>query len=135
MLTIDLGSRQVWLDSRLLELTWTEFEILTLLSSAPMRCFGKRDIAYGVWGREFFDDGHAIESHVSRLRKKLGDHSGGLPWITTVRKAGYRLDCRECVDIVSGTAVHPVPVGAHGASLREFGIDAESPPMRPPLYP
>lgn len=109
MLTIDLGSRQVWLNTQPLHLTWTEFEILTLLSSAPMQCFDKREIAQGVWGRAFFDDGHALESHISRLRKKLGDHSDGLPWITTVRKAGYRLECRDCVELIPPTTFPFMP--------------------------
>lgn len=112
MLTIDLGSREVWLYNQLIHLTWTEFEILTLLASAPMQCLDRRDIAQEVWGRAFFDDGHALESHVSRLRKKLGDDNAGRPWITTVRKAGYRWECRGCVELIPPAPFPQIAVGA-----------------------
>lgn len=92
MLTIDSDSRQAWVGGSLIDLTWTEFEILTLLASTPRKCFSKFTIARGVWGRNYFDDGHAIESHVSRLRRKLREQDPGQPWITTVRRVGYRLE-------------------------------------------
>lgn len=95
MLMLDPASRRAWVRDSLLSLTWTEFEILALLASAPSRCFSKSEITRRVWGRDFFYDGHTIESHISRLRRKLRDLDSGRTWIITVRRAGYRLDLED----------------------------------------
>jgi DNA-binding response OmpR family regulator len=92
---IDAASRRVWVRDSLLSLTWTEFEILSLLASVPMRCFSKSEITRHVWERDYFYDGHTIESHISRLRRKLRHLDPGRTWITTVRRAGYRLDAAD----------------------------------------
>ena len=92
MLTIDTDARQVWVDDSLIDLTWTEFEILPLLAATPRKCFSKSAIAQMIWERPYFDDGHAIESHMSRLRRKLRSRDLGIAWIITVRRAGYRLE-------------------------------------------
>ena len=93
-------------------MTWTEFEILALLASVPMRCFSKSTISEHLWGRDYFEDGHTIESHVSRLRKKLRDRGGEDSWIITVRKAGYRLEVDGDVEVIT------MPTSDHHVSMQ-----------------
>lgn len=107
MLLINVDSRQAWIDETLIQLTWTEFEILTTLASAPIRCFSKSEITRSLWGRDYFHDAHTIESHMSRLRKKLDSSDRSAPWITTVRKAGYRLESRHGEDVHVIAASNP----------------------------
>ena len=68
-----------------------------------MKCFSKIEITRCLWGRDYFYDAHTIESHVSRLRRKLDAHERESSWITTVRRAGYRLEGQAGIDVlVSG---------------------------------
>ena len=101
MLSINVDSRQAWMKEVLLHLTWSEFEILVLLSSVPMRCFSKIEITRYLWGRDYFHDAHTIESHISRLRKKLGAIDSDRTWISTVRMSGYRLENPADVEVVT----------------------------------
>lgn len=104
MVVIDEWSRRAWVHGSPIRLTWTEFEILALLAATPMRCISKTEMTRCLWGREYFDDGHTIESHMSRLRRKLREVDEGRTWIVTVRKAGYRLEAAGDVTFLDDRA-------------------------------
>jgi DNA-binding winged helix-turn-helix (wHTH) protein len=74
------------------DLTRTECDLLLALCSQPRRVFSGRQLFAAAGLGDWFDGDHAIEAHISRLRRKLGE-SGATPrYITTVRGVGYRFE-------------------------------------------
>jgi two-component system OmpR family response regulator len=90
-LCIDPVGRRVWNDSREIQLTSREFELLEYLSRRPGQVVSKLEILEGVWSDEFDGDPNIVEVYVGRLRRKLGGDGTADELITTVRGAGYRL--------------------------------------------
>ncbi len=82
---IDLLRREVRRQGELLELTGTEFELLTLLAREPGRVFSRDEILNRLRGREADLFTRAVDILISRLRRKLEP----LPLIKTLRNAGY----------------------------------------------
>ena len=86
-LTIDLDKHQVLTESGPINLTATEFKLITLFARSPGRVF-TRDILMGViWGQEYYGIDRTVDTHVSRLRRKLGEFG---EHIETVHGVGYR---------------------------------------------
>ncbi len=88
-LRIDESRHQVALDDRVLELTPTEWGILTALAAAPGRVSSRYELVNRVRGYEFEGYERTIDTHVKNLRRKLGDDGSDL--IETVMGVGYRL--------------------------------------------
>ena len=84
-LEIDVARRQVLRHGELLELTGTEFELLTLLAREPQKVFSRDEILNRLRGHEAELYTRAVDILVSRLRKKLEP----LDCIRTLRNAGY----------------------------------------------
>ena len=84
-LEIDLERRQVHRLGQALELTGTEFELLTLLASEPQKVFSRDEILNRLRGHDADLYTRAVDILVSRLRKKLEP----LDCIKTLRNAGY----------------------------------------------
>lgn len=87
-LTIDQGRHEVKLNDELLQLTMTEFGILTFLSKKPGWVFTRQQIIDAVRGYDFLITPRAIDVQIFGLRKKL-KKAGKM--IETVRGIGYRL--------------------------------------------
>ena len=85
-------------------LTKIEFEILALLMSDPGRVFTRQEIIREVWNSDWAGDGHMLESHVSRLRKKILV-CGGPNIAAAVRGIGYRL-C-DSADVMQSVSSNP----------------------------
>ncbi|HWS57506.1 MAG TPA: response regulator transcription factor [Actinotalea sp.] len=88
-LQIDTGAHQAWLDDVALDLTATEWGVLTTLSGTPGRVFSRLELINRVRGYEFSGYERSIDSHVKNLRHKLGPD--GATIVTTVIGVGYRL--------------------------------------------
>lgn len=71
-----------------IELTLKEFELLILLIKNKNIALSREQILEKVWGYEYFGETRTVDTHVQRLRKKLGL----LDNIKTVYKVGYRLE-------------------------------------------
>ncbi|MBA3824626.1 MAG: response regulator transcription factor [Ktedonobacterales bacterium] len=71
-----------------LDLTPREFDVLALLMAHPGRAFSRDYLVERVWGLQSDGDDRLIDSHIMRLRKKLGDVGDR---IVTVWGVGYRL--------------------------------------------
>lgn len=91
-LVIDHQSREVILNGVPVDLTRTEFELLTVLSSNPRRVLSPRQLLNQLWGSSFVEDESAIEVYISRLRRKLGESGSSPHYIHTIRGVGYRFD-------------------------------------------
>lgn len=89
-LVVDTERRQVSMDGRVLNLTFTEFELLHILAKNPGRAFTREDLLARVWGADFFGDARTVDVHVRHLREKLMEDPATPRFIETVRGVGYR---------------------------------------------
>lgn len=74
------------------ELTYTEFEILYLLSSSPGRVFSKEQIYDLVWEESYSGDYNIVMSHIRNIREKIEDNPSKPTYIQTVWGVGYRFN-------------------------------------------
>jgi DNA-binding response OmpR family regulator len=88
-LRIDPVSRDVTLDGRPIELSAKEFALLRTLAAEPTRVFTKEELLRDVWGFKLMGSTRTLDSHASRLRRKLAP--SGRRWIVNVWGVGYRL--------------------------------------------
>ncbi|HEU4513838.1 MAG TPA: response regulator transcription factor [Nocardioidaceae bacterium] len=88
-LVVDSTRREARLDGRLLDLTPSEWGILTSLASVPGRPFSRYELVNRVRGYEFAGYERSIDSHVKNLRHKLGPDAADV--VETVTGVGYRL--------------------------------------------
>lgn len=92
-LIVKPSSYEVVLDGKKVELTLKEFKILTKLCSTPGRVFTRDSLLDDLWGMDYAGDTRTVDSHVARLRTKLGEW--GLKNIVTVYGTGYKLDSKN----------------------------------------
>ncbi|MFP5253869.1 MAG: response regulator transcription factor [Actinomycetes bacterium] len=88
-LVVDDRRREVRVDGRAVELTPTEWGILTSLTSVPGRPFSRYELVNRVRGYEYAGYERSIDSHVKNLRQKLGPDAAEV--VATVTGVGYRL--------------------------------------------
>lgn len=84
---VDRASFEIRLAGQRLELTVTEFKLLSLLIERRGRTLSRDMLLSDVWGYRNTIDTRTVDTHMRRLREKLGVHSKR---IETVRGAGYR---------------------------------------------
>jgi DNA-binding response OmpR family regulator len=74
-----------------LQLTRTEFKLLTELATEPGRVLSREELLERVWGYDYFGDSRLVDVHVRRLRKKVEHDPANPTVVTTVRGMGYRI--------------------------------------------
>ena len=89
-LMVDVEAHRVWRDGDEIDLTPTEFELLTRLMRAPGRVWTRALLMEEVWGQTWGET-HHVEVHMGNLRRKLGDRRGQVRFVETVRGVGYRM--------------------------------------------
>lgn len=89
---IDKANRIVLINDIPVELTSTEFDLLTFLASNKGRIFTKKQIYTQVWEDEYAFDDSNIMSFISKLRKKIEPDPEHPFFILTVRGVGYRFN-------------------------------------------
>ncbi len=99
-LLIDHALHQVTLSETLLQLTPTEYRLLTVLAARPGQVVPREALAKLVWGDPDTGTSRTIDVHIGRLRVKLSQAGRSAPQIVSVRGFGYK--------IVSATPVAPV---------------------------
>jgi len=87
-LRVDPATHTASLDGVDLELTPKEFDLMLLLVSNPGRAFSRDFLLDRLWGADYAGFDRVVDTHVARLRKKLGPVG---ECITSVRGVGYRL--------------------------------------------
>ncbi|GIO35330.1 DNA-binding response regulator [Paenibacillus antibioticophila] len=90
-LWIDRKKMSVYKDGKILELTKTEYELLTKLIEREGAVLSREDLLTEVWGTTFMGGSNIVDVHIKSLRKKLGDRAVNSLYIVTVRGVGYRL--------------------------------------------
>ncbi len=91
-LTIDLSGHRVLISGEEIDLTASEFKLLTTLASYPGRVYSRMELVEKVLGYDFEGYERTIDSHVKNLRAKLGDDPRNPKWLFTVHGVGYRFD-------------------------------------------
>ena len=90
-LVLDLAGHSAALDGRSLDLTPTEFELLTVFLQHPGRAFSRLDLLDRVQGDAYEGYERTIDAHIKNLRAKLGDDPRKPRFIQTVFGVGYKL--------------------------------------------
>ena len=86
-LTIDKAAHRVTVDGDILALTSTEFSLLATLAERRGRVQSREELLNTVWGYDYAGYGRTVDTHIRRLREKLG---GASEMVETVRGVGYR---------------------------------------------
>ena len=86
---LDKTTLSAKLDGKRLDLTTTEFKLLTAFLNNPARTLSRDLLLKDVWGYSSGADTRTVDTHIRRLREKLCDHADRLE---TVRGEGYRLN-------------------------------------------
>ena len=88
-ITIDKAAHVVSIDGNPIDLSYKEFELLTYFMENKGIALSREKILNSVWNYDYFGDARTIDTHVKKLRSKLGD-KGDL--IKTVWGMGYKLE-------------------------------------------
>jgi DNA-binding response OmpR family regulator len=88
-LVVDVAGRKVWVGQRQVPLSNKEFGLLRVLAADPSRVFAKRELLEAVWGYRTPARTRTLDSHASRLRRKLDPENGR--YVVNCWAYGYRL--------------------------------------------
>lgn len=89
-LYIDEAAYNVFLDGKVIEFTLKEFELLLHLYKNKGIVLTRDRLLDLVWGYDYFGDNRTVDSHIARIRTKLGDW--GMTHLKTVYGMGYKLE-------------------------------------------
>jgi DNA-binding response OmpR family regulator len=88
-LSIDPSRRKVTMDGEEVQLTPLEFEILLAMARDPGVVFTREQLMDRVWGYRDYAGGRVVDSHVARIRRKLGEDGAEPRFVRTVHGVGY----------------------------------------------
>lgn len=86
---IDKVAHQVYVDGKAIELSFKEFELLCYFLENKGVALSRERILNRVWDYEYYGDARTIDTHVKKLRSKLGEKEC---LIVTIRGMGYKFD-------------------------------------------
>ena len=89
---IDREAHQVLIDGKSTDLSPTEYKLLNYLMTNAGKALSRRQILNKVWNYEYYGDLRTVDTHINRLRIKLGNRGS---YIRTVRGYGYRYDKQQ----------------------------------------
>ena len=84
---IDKAAHQVTIDGSEIELSYKEFELLTYFVENQGLALSREKILNNVWNCDYFGDARTIDTHVKKLRSKMGDKG---EYIKTIWGMGYK---------------------------------------------
>lgn len=89
---IDKAAHQVRIDGKLVELSFKEFELLTYFVENEGIALSREKILNSVWNYDYYGDARTIDTHVKKLRAKMGDRGS---YIKTIWGMGYKFDTKD----------------------------------------
>lgn len=92
---VDLDKHTAQRGEMPLPLTKTEFALLELLAKNRGRAVSRDLILDAVWGYTYFPSTRTVDTHIWRLRKKIGDNGDEPRWLKKAQGEGYVLSCDE----------------------------------------
>jgi two-component system KDP operon response regulator KdpE len=91
-LVIDLNRREVRLDSKLVNLTPTEFRLLEILAKKHGKVVSEEELTKQMWGEYRGENSTVLRRYIWSLRSKLEEDPAIPKWIVTIRGYGYMLE-------------------------------------------
>lgn len=91
-LTIDRGSRRVYIHGKEVLLTTKEFDLLVFLASNPNRVFKKEELFERLWGLDSQGDISTVTVHIRKIREKIENDPSNPQYIETIWGVGYRFE-------------------------------------------
>ena len=91
-IVIDKAAHQVTIDGKEIELSFKEFELLTYFMENRGLALSREKILNNVWNYDYFGDARTIDTHVKKLRNKLGSKGD---YIKTIWGMGYKFEVSE----------------------------------------
>ena len=91
-IVIDPEGRTVTVDGKELELSLREYELLKYLLDNENIALSRNNILSKVWNYEYYGDSRTIDSHIKKIRHKLGKKG---KYIQTIRGVGYKFQISE----------------------------------------
>lgn len=91
LVSIDVDQRVVRHPGGEFSMTGKEFDLLVHLARRPGRVFSRQELLNAVWGMDFVGIDRTVDTHVTRVRKKLRLALGDAEVIDTVHGVGYRM--------------------------------------------
>ena len=88
-ISVDKSAHQVKIDGTETELSYKEFELLTYFIENQGIALSREKILNNVWNYDYFGDARTIDTHVKKLRNKLGDKGN---YIKTIWGMGYKFE-------------------------------------------
>ena len=88
-ISIDRVAHQVQVDGRFVELSYKEFELMTYFVENQGIALSRETILNHVWNYDYFGDARTIDTHIKKLRSKLGEKGA---YIKTIWGIGYKLE-------------------------------------------
>jgi DNA-binding response OmpR family regulator len=89
-LVIDVNERRTYKGSKEVELTHTEFDLLTFLASNAGKVLSREKILNSIWGYEYPIETRVIDVHIRNLRRKIETQPSRPYYILAVPGIGYR---------------------------------------------
>ena len=90
-IVIDKAAHQATVDGQPMELSFKEFELLTYFLENEGIALSREKILNSVWNYDYFGDARTIDTHVKKLRSKMGDKG---EYIKTVWGMGYKFEVK-----------------------------------------
>ncbi len=87
---VDKAAHRVMIDGANVDLSYKEFELLTYFMENKGIALSREKILNNVWNYDYFGDARTIDTHVKKLRSKLGERGGEM--IKTIWGMGYKLE-------------------------------------------
>jgi len=91
-ITINTLSREVKVDGKTISFTNKEYELLLFLSTNQNIVFTREQLLLKVWGYDQYGDPRTVDTHIKRIREKLGSKSS---CITTIWGVGYKFEVKR----------------------------------------
>ena len=91
-IVINKAKHEVYVDDKLIELSFKEFELLDFLIENKGMALSREKILNSVWNFDYFGDARTIDTHIKKIRSKLGDKA---KYITTIWGMGYKFKPEE----------------------------------------
>ena len=91
-ITVDQAAHMVTIDGKPVELSYKEFELLTYFIENAGIALSREKILNSVWNYDYFGDARTIDTHVKKLRSKMGSHGD---YIKTIWGMGYKFEVNE----------------------------------------
>ncbi len=89
-IVLDKSAHVVTIDEQPVELSYKEFELLAFFIENQGIALSREKILNNVWNYDYFGDARTIDTHVKKLRNKLGDKGD---YIKTIWGMGYKFEC------------------------------------------